>query len=48
VATQGDRMVMLLDIEKFLSSGELNLLAQAAETAKARGREAPVDDKAGA
>ena len=50
VATQGDRMVMLLDIEKFLSSGELNLLAQVAETAKdkARGREAPVDDKAGA
>ncbi|HEX4780222.1 MAG TPA: chemotaxis protein CheW [Usitatibacter sp.] len=26
VATQGDRMVLLLDIEKFLSSGELDLL----------------------
>ena len=26
---------MLLDIEKFLSSGELNLLAQVAETARA-------------
>ena len=35
LATQGERMVMLLDIEKFLSSSELNLLAQVAETAKA-------------
>jgi len=35
VATHGERMVMLLDIEKFLSSGELNLLAQVAETARA-------------
>ncbi|HSS28239.1 MAG TPA: chemotaxis protein CheW [Usitatibacter sp.] len=26
VATQGDRMILLLDIEKFLSSGELDLL----------------------
>jgi len=28
LATQGDRMVLLLDIEKLLSSGELNLLEQ--------------------
>jgi purine-binding chemotaxis protein CheW len=26
VATQGDRMILLLDIEKFLSSGEMDLL----------------------
>jgi chemotaxis signal transduction protein len=26
LATQGERMVLLLDIEKLLSSGELNLL----------------------
>jgi purine-binding chemotaxis protein CheW len=31
LATQGERMVLLLDIEKLLSSGELNLLQQAAE-----------------
>jgi purine-binding chemotaxis protein CheW len=30
LATQGDRMVLLLDIEKLLSSGELNLLQQVA------------------
>jgi purine-binding chemotaxis protein CheW len=36
LATQGDRMVLLLDIEKFLSSGELNLLAQVADSAKAK------------
>ena len=36
LATQGDRMVLLLDIEKFLSSGELNLLAHVADSAKAR------------
>jgi purine-binding chemotaxis protein CheW len=30
VATQGERMIMLMDIEKFLSSGELALLKQAA------------------
>jgi len=35
LATQGDRMVLLMDIEKFLSSAELNLLGQAVETAKA-------------
>jgi purine-binding chemotaxis protein CheW len=34
LATQKDRMILLLDIEKFLSSGELNLLAQVAEAAK--------------
>jgi purine-binding chemotaxis protein CheW len=34
LATQNDRMVLLLDIEKFLSSGELNLLAQVADAAK--------------
>ena len=33
LATRDDRMVLLLDIEKLLSSGELNLLRQAAETA---------------
>jgi purine-binding chemotaxis protein CheW len=37
LATQGDRMILLLEIEKFLSSGELNLVAQAADSA----REAP-------
>jgi purine-binding chemotaxis protein CheW len=31
VATQGERMVLLLDIEKFLSSAELNLLNQVAQ-----------------
>ena len=36
LATQGDRMVLLLDIEKFLSSGELNLLAQVADSARAK------------
>ena len=35
LATQGDRMILLLDIEKFLSSGELNLVNRAADTAKA-------------
>ena len=30
VATQNDRMVLLLDIEKLLSSGELKLLEEAA------------------
>ena len=35
LATQGDRMILLLDIEKFLSSGELNLLAQVADSARA-------------
>jgi len=34
LATQGERMILLLDIEKFLSSGELNVLKQAAEAAK--------------
>lgn len=34
LATQGERMILLLDIEKFLSSGELNVLSQAAESAK--------------
>ena len=34
LATQNDRMVLLLDIEKFLSSGELNLLNQVADSAK--------------
>ena len=34
LATQGDRMVLLLDIEKFLSSGEMNLLAQVADAVK--------------
>jgi purine-binding chemotaxis protein CheW len=34
LATQNDRMVLLLDIEKFLSSGELNLLNQVADAAK--------------
>jgi len=35
LATQCDRMVLLLDIERFLSSAELNLLGQAVDTAKA-------------
>lgn len=30
LATQGDRMILLLEIEKFLGSGELNLVTQAA------------------
>jgi len=34
LATQGGRMILLLEIEKFLSSGELNLVNQAAETAR--------------
>ena len=33
LATQSDRMVLLLDIEKLLSSGELNVLSQVAATA---------------
>ena len=32
LATQDERMILLVDIEKFLSSGELGLLAQVAET----------------
>jgi purine-binding chemotaxis protein CheW len=35
LATQGDRMVLLLDIEKLLSTGELNLLNQVAAGAHA-------------
>ena len=35
LATQSDRMVLLLDIEKLLSSGELNVLNQVAATATA-------------
>ena len=34
LAVQNERMILLLDIEKFLSSGELNLITQAAEAAK--------------
>jgi purine-binding chemotaxis protein CheW len=34
LATQNERMILLLDIERFLSSGELNLLAQVADTAR--------------
>ena len=34
LATQGDRMILLLEIERFLSSGELNLVKQAAESAR--------------
>jgi purine-binding chemotaxis protein CheW len=34
LATQNERMILLLDIEKFLSSGELNLLTQVADTAR--------------
>ena len=37
LATLNDRMVLLLDIEKFLSSSELKLLSQAAESAKGAG-----------
>jgi purine-binding chemotaxis protein CheW len=33
IATQGERLVLLIDIEKFLSSGELNLLSQVAPAA---------------
>jgi purine-binding chemotaxis protein CheW len=33
LATQGERMVLLLDIERLLSTGELNILTHAAETA---------------
>jgi purine-binding chemotaxis protein CheW len=35
VATQAERLVLLLDIERLLSTGELNLLARAAEAAGA-------------
>jgi purine-binding chemotaxis protein CheW len=35
LATPGDRMVLLLDIERFLSSGELNLLAEVAAAGRA-------------
>lgn len=35
LATQDDRMVLLLDIEKLLSSGELNLVNRAADIAGA-------------
>ncbi len=35
LATQDERMILLLDIEKLLSSGDLNLLRQAAESARA-------------
>jgi purine-binding chemotaxis protein CheW len=35
VATQAERMVLLLDIDKLLSSGDLNVLARAAEGAGA-------------
>ena len=35
LATQNERMILLMDIEKFLSSGELNLLNQVADAAKA-------------
>ena len=35
VGTQDDRMVLLLDIEKLLSTGELNVLARATEGAGA-------------
>jgi purine-binding chemotaxis protein CheW len=31
LATQNERMILLLDIEKFLSSGELNLIDQVAD-----------------
>ena len=34
LAVQSERMILLLDIEKFLSSGELNLISQAAEAAR--------------
>ena len=35
LATLNDRMILLLEIERFLSSGELNLVKQAADAAKA-------------
>jgi purine-binding chemotaxis protein CheW len=35
LATQDDRMILLLDIEKFLSSGELDLLHQVTEASRA-------------
>jgi purine-binding chemotaxis protein CheW len=34
LATQSERMILLLDIEKFHSSGELNVLSQVAAAAK--------------
>ena len=34
LATRDDRMILLLDIEKLLSSGEMNLLAQVAQAAR--------------
>jgi purine-binding chemotaxis protein CheW len=34
LAVQSERMILLLDIEKFLSSGEMNLINQAAEAAQ--------------
>jgi purine-binding chemotaxis protein CheW len=34
LATRDDRMIMLVDIEKLLSSGELNLLVQVTEAAR--------------
>jgi len=34
LATQGGRMILLLEIEKFLSSGELNLVNQVAEVVR--------------
>jgi purine-binding chemotaxis protein CheW len=37
LATQNDRMVLLLDIEKLLSTGELNLLNQVANAAAGAG-----------
>ena len=35
LATKDDRMILLLDIEKFLSSGELDLVSRAAESVPA-------------
>ena len=35
VATQGERMILALDIEKLLSAGELNLIGEAAGAAAA-------------
>jgi purine-binding chemotaxis protein CheW len=34
LATQDNRMILLIDIEKFLSSGELQLITQAAAVAR--------------
>ena len=34
LATQGERMILMLEIEKFLSSGELNLVAQATDASR--------------